>query len=334
MLTGKINGKKLRKINIKAVRGGAHGGVAKHDANANANANANTNAGDRALDTVFNFTSECRLGSEVDGSRVCSPRHMVKKMNEFLESKGEAEGKNLDRPEHTIKNIKTLLDCNSESCIYKKKDFVEFAKLSHVDNFLDKFFKPQGPALSKSEWLSNFNIDDVLDQLQEKYSAKKFYHIPFQMRDFEKIGTELATVDLVQKINEGYRIFGVVLNTDYSTGQGIHWYALCICVHELNAKINKIDIEYFNSSGRPPLAETQAWMQKTRHILEKSLSVPVNVKYTTGIEFQNDNSSCGVFCLAYIWMRLESVPFEWFREDNFTDKMMYEARKNLFRWEK
>ena len=54
--------------------------------------------------------------------------------------------------------MKTLLDCNSESCIYKKKEFIEFAKIHNVKEILDNIFKPEGPATNFG-LLSNFNIE-------------------------------------------------------------------------------------------------------------------------------------------------------------------------------
>jgi hypothetical protein len=176
--------------------------------------------------------------------------------------------------------------------------------------------------------LSNFNIDDVLDQLEKKFASRKFLHIPFQMRDFEKIGTQLATVDLADQFKKGKKTFGVVLNTDFSSGNGIHWF--CLFGEHYG---NKVVLEYFNSSGKPPLPEVQAWLQKTKHYLTKTLKVPVDIHYSTGIYYQHDDHSCGVYCLCYIWCRLEGIPPAWFKSENFNDTLMHKARKNLFRWE-
>jgi len=218
-----------------------------------------------------------------------------------------------------------MMNCNSESCVLRNPEFIKFAKLNNVNNILEDFFKPHGPA-THFGLLSNFNIDDVLEQLEEKFPG--FLHIPFQMRDFEKIGTELATIDLAEKFRNGTKSFGVVLNTDWSSGPGIHWY--CLFGEKKNGKII---LEYFNSSGKEPLPETQAWLQKTKHYLQKELKIPVEVKYSTGISFQSDEHSCGVYCLMYIWLRLEGIPNNWFKADNFNDEFMHKARKALFRHE-
>jgi hypothetical protein len=278
---------------------------------------------DKIADKVFNEVNEC---SFTGGKKaVCSPKHLVIKMRDFIEKQGKPVEND---PVKIVTTIKNLLDCNSESCVLKRKDFATFASKNGLGDILDKFFKPAGPSTTFG-LLSNFNIDDVIDQFEERFANRKFLHIPFQMRDFEKVGTGLATVDIADKFRKDYKTFGVVLNTDSSSGNGIHWF--CLFGEHIG---DKIILEYFNSSGRPPLQEVQAWLQKTKHHLYKSLNVPVEIHYSTGIRFQSDEHSCGVYCLCYIWLRLENVSPKWFKAENFGDKLMHKARKNLFRHEK
>ncbi len=271
---------------------------------------------EKLVSQIFGKPSECSFTKEQ--GPVCSPKNVVNKMAEFLKTKDV-------QPIKIINNMKERMNCSSESCVLKNPEFIRFAKLSNVNALLDEFFKPAGPA-THFGLLSNFNIDGVLDQLNERFPH--FLHIPFQMRDFEKIGSELARIDLAREFKNGKQSFGVVLNTDWSVGRGIHWY--CIFGEKKNGKLI---IEYFNSSGKEPLAETQAWIQKTKHYLTKELKIPVEIKYSTGIQFQNDEHSCGVYCLMYIWLRLEGVSNNWFKADNFNDEFMHRARRVLFRHE-
>ncbi len=231
---------------------------------------------EKLIERIFGKPSECSFTKEQ--GPVCSPKSVVNKMAEFLKTKEV-------HPIKIINNMKERMNCSSESCVLKNPEFIQFAKLSNVDKLLDDFFKPEGPA-THFGLLSNFNIDGVLDQLNDRFP--QFLHIPFQMRDFEKVGTELARVDLARELKNGKQSFGVVLNTDWSDGRGIHWY--CLFGEKKNGKLI---IEYFNSSGKEPLVETQAWLQKTKHYLTKELKMPVEVKYSTGIQFQNDEHSCG-----------------------------------------
>ena len=271
---------------------------------------------DELVSKIFNAPSECSF-TATQGA-VCSPKHIVDKMADFLKTKDKNAKK-------IVNTMKERMNCNSESCILKSEEFKRFAQISGIDTILDEFFKPSGPSQTFG-LLSNVNIDNVLDQLEKRF--KGFLHIPYQMRDFANVGSELARVDLAdQFMNKGIKTFGVVLNTDWSSGRGIHWYCL------FGSKTgNKIIIEYFNSSGLAPLPETQAWLQKTKHYLTIK-GLDADIKYSTGIQFQNDDHSCGVYCLMYIWLRLEGVPHSWFTADNFDDSFMHKARKVLFRHE-
>lgn len=273
------------------------------------------------VDKIFNQPSECAIDKKQ--GPVCSPKSVVGKMADFAKAKGVVIQST--HPEKIVGTMKELMDCNSESCVLRNPEFVKFAQINKIDGILNEFFKPEGPSTDFA-WLNNSNIDNVLDQLQNKFPG--FLHIPYQMRDFEKVGTELATVDLAKEFSNGTKSFGVILNTDYSSGNGIHWY--CLFGEKKNGKII---LEYFNSSGQPPLPETQAWLQKTKHYLQSKLGVTVEIKYSTGVEFQRDKHSCGVFSLMYIWLRLEGIPNNWFKVDTFTDDMMHQARKILFRKE-
>ena len=277
---------------------------------------------DKIAIKIFNEENECSFTA--GNKAVCSPKSVVGKMKEFAKTKG----KNVSGDQNIVKTVKDLLNCNSESCILKRADFVQFAKLNNIEAVLNNFFKPEGPALDFG-LLSNFNIDDVLDQLVIRFKHKKFLHIPFQMRDFAKVGTSLATINLANEFRNGTKTFGVVLNTDYSTGGGIHWFCLFGEDHG-----SYLELEYFNSSGKAPLPEVQAWLQKQKHFLAKELKKEVRVWYSTGIRFQDDDHSCGVYCLCYIWLRLEGITPRWFKSNNFNDSLMHKVRKNLFRHEK
>jgi hypothetical protein len=261
-------------------------------------------------------SSECAIDK---GGAVCSPKHVISDMAKMIQSNSQQ----VPTDNHAIlEKAKQITECESESCVLLHHKFKKVAS-SSVDKILDEFFKPEGPAMNFG-LLSNYNIDEFLEQLTKRHTT--FLHIPFQMRDFEKTRTELATIDLTKHFKNGKKKFGVVLNTDWSHGGGIHWYCLFGEHHG-----SHIVLEYFNSSGRDPLVETQAWLHKTKHHIHSTLRIPTEIKYSTGVLFQNDDHSCGVYCLMYIWLRLEGVPASWFNARNFNDEFMHKARKVLFR---
>lgn len=317
-------------INVNTILGGKTTDEADGNTTSNntTSGSSSISAIEKKVSEIFNQTSECHfVNGDQSHQAVCSPKPIIEKMKEFAAAKGRHDVAKAAHPQHIVNGMKDLLNCNSESCVLKRKDFVEFAKITNIEDILNNFFKPEGPAVGFG-LLSNFNIDDVLDQFEKRFAHRSFLHIPFQMRDFEKVGTQLATVDLAHHFKSGKKTFGVALNTDWSSGKGIHWFCLFGEHHG-----DKIMLEYFNSSGKEPLPEVQAWIQKTKHYLTKELKIPVQIHYFTGIEFQSDDHSCGLYVLAYIWMRLEQVPPTWFKAENFNDDMMHRVRKNMFRWE-
>jgi hypothetical protein len=279
----------------------------------------------KKLDKLMAEPSECAF--HLEQGPICSPRHVVNHMVNFVKAKKRNNDKASGDLEAAaaLEEAKKLLNCNTESCVLKRPEFIEFAKLANVEDLLDEFFKPKGPA-THFGLLSNFNIDEVLAQLETRHAD--FLHIPYQMRDFEKHGTELSKVNLAEHFTNGKNKFGVVLNTDWTKGRGIHWY--CLFGEKQN---NNVTLEYFNSSGRDPLVETQAWLHKTKHTLHRDLKIPVDVKYSTGVTFQNDEHSCGVYCLMYIWLRLEGIDHHQFKSHNFHDAVMHKARRLVFRHE-
>jgi hypothetical protein len=256
---------------------------------------------------------------------VCSGPEIIEKLGEFVENDG-VENVRKGGAKKVVKHAKEILGCDTESCVVKHPVFLSFARIPNLERLLSDNFKPDGPSETEN-LLSNFNIDDVLRQFEKKYKHRRFLHIPFQMRDFEKVGTSLATTDLAKEFLT-HDTFGVVFNTDWSTGNGIHWFCL---FGEREKSTGNIVLEYFNSSGKTPLPEIQAWLHKTKHYLEKELGVDVKVIYNTGIRFQDDEHSCGVYSLCYIWMRLEGVQAKDIKKSEFNDELMLEARNALFR---
>lgn len=268
--------------------------------------------------------SECAHDkAQVD---TCTPKNIAEKLSGFVGVKGT--------PKKIIDAVKEKTKCETEACIYKNKDVVGILGESDVLSILKKHFKPSGPAFT-TEWLSNYNIDDVLDQFEKKYPS--FFHVYFQMRDFAKkklsesekrspelLKHSLNDVDFAKKIKEGSTTFGCVFNTDVSTGSGEHWFCLFG-----DFRKEPYQLEYFNSSGDAPLDEIQVWLDRTKHDLEKKTGKTVEV-IICRTRHQYDSHSCGPYSLYYIVNRLKGIPAETFDKSVGGDKRMMEWRRELF----
>lgn len=274
---------------------------------------------------VVKKTKECAFHLSDIKDDICMEDEVIDKLKTFAKNIKKI---NVLNPKDTVEKLKKIYNCDSESCLLTQDDIRTNIGESTANDQLEKRFKPSGP-FDSDEWFSNINIDKVLDQIAIKYKEKKFLHIEFQMRDFEKAGGTLSNIDLAEEYNRGIRCFGVVFNTDISSGNGEHWFSI---YGDLTKE--PFTIEYFNSTGEEPLPEITTWMKNTKHKMEKKLNKKVKDVVVTKIVNQKDRHSCGSYSLYYIISRLEGVPYTHFSKNKIGDKVMHEFRYHLFRKEK
>jgi hypothetical protein len=260
---------------------------------------------------------------------VCSDQYTLAKMTEFINSleKSSVSQPIANRPAEIVKKAKKLTGCNTESCVIKNKKFSSFIGEDTANKIIKTRFKPEGPAKS-TEWLNNENIDFVINQWSKIYNG--FLHVPFQMIDFDKMGTSLAKINLCESYDKGTRKMGCVINTDDSSGSGIHWFCIFIDI----SQSTEWTLEYFDSAGEYPKESVHKWLNEqrlalTRKFPDKKINV---IDVTKSNQLQKSTTECGVFCLWYILSRLNGIPYSYFSQPNaVSDDMMYKFRKFLFR---
>lgn len=236
---------------------------------------------------------------------------------------------NVKDPSQVKEGLKEKTGCETDICILKHPIVKSQLGDELIREALKEYYKPKGPANS-TEWLSNVDIDSVLEQMQKKYSDKKFKHIKYQMIDFAKTRSELATMDWPTEYKNGYRTFGTVVNTDYSTGSGIHWFAI---FGSFEDNEQEFTVEYFNSSGELPMDEINIWMYRVKNEWASEFNKPIRRVIATRIVNQLDGFSCGMYSLFYIIARLDGVPYQWFANHKIGDDNMTLYRNYLFREE-
>ena len=156
--------------------------------------------------------------------KICSSPNEIGLMREFvglgdMEVKGDAD---------VIEKTKSKLSVDKESAIWSHPAFKKFVGEHRANRVLSKIFKPIGPT-DTTELLNNKMIDETLGQWAEHSTelfGKKFRHVPFQMIDFMERNTELAKFTILDTLKSGFNCFGVVLNTDVSSGKGKHWFCV------------------------------------------------------------------------------------------------------------
>lgn len=263
---------------------------------------------------MLNFGHDSECAHHID-RKVCTPTDYLKKMI----------GSSVKNPERSLEKLKQMTGCKSEVCVVERSDSISYTEKQHI---LKEFFKPLAPK-TDTEWLSNFDIDDVLDQIEKKYPS--FLHIDFHMRDFEIFkppSKNLTNLNIQEELRKGKTTWGVVFNTDYSSGNGIHWFSL---FGDFSRK--PYTIEYFNSSGQWPLSEIESWMSKTSAKWSIELGETVDTVVVSRVQYQEDNHSCGTYALYYIMSRLAGTELSYFTSNRavVNDNLMYIFRRYLFR---
>jgi len=263
-------------------------------------------------------------------SEVCSSKEVIDKMKSFLESIGK-KIIGVDR-EKIISEMDEITKCNeNELCINRSKIVVNLVGKELIEENIKNNFMPRGPSHNYN-WLSNSNIDDVLEIWVKVFADQHFVHINYQMIDFEETQTDLAKFDIVNEYNEKkMRTFGVIINTDsYKSGVGgIHWFAVFGDFRNDNC----YTIEYFNSVPGIEPKEISNWAMKQRHHVSKAMGKQVKYVTVNRLKHQTDTHSCGPYSLYYIWCRLHKIPSRYFCEYEVPSHLMHEFRKHLSRWE-
>jgi len=273
--------------------------------------------------------SECALA--LAGQAVCALRGDLELMRRFLRQVDPRAGS--FPPKRLVAEIQRHLGVGTESAIWEHPTFRKFVGGGRADEALVACYKAPGPHDS-TRLLDNENIDRTLEQWAlhgKSFFGRHFRHVPYQMIDFGERRTELATLDLPGLKREGVDCFGVVLNTDVSTGRGKHWFCLFGELRGAGSQADPWHLEYFNSSGNPPRPEVEEWLERTRRELLLQHDIYAEIVRSAPRRLQYSNTECGMWSLLYIYCRLRGKTPEWFYKVRTDDEDMVEARRSIFR---
>lgn len=281
--------------------------------------------------------SICTLNRKKD---LCLPDNVIKDIeNNILKTNKNTSSQEIIKELADNFNCKKSNNNENEICILDniKSDVAEKHKIT--------YFKPITKSLSKDYWMNNTDIDTIQYQLQLNYEG--YYHSNIHMIDLQMFKPNNHTllntciypikdINFIDEINEKnnkltcngkLKNFGMVINTDTSDGNGLHWFSIFI-----DFSSTPITIEYFNSSG-----------YDIKNIKFKTyfINLADDIKYkcrdckfvkVTSIQHQNDDTSnCGAYSLFYIYSRLAGLNYKYFENNKITDKKMEEFRGFLFR---
>jgi hypothetical protein len=235
-----------------------------------------------------------------------------------------------------------LYNCKKEDC------WLEEIKDVKLKNNIDKYiFAPDYPKeweTNPNEWLSNFDILDVLKQYEQKYSNFEFIgpsaiNFDEKVKEFNGncVETKLCQFSLENRIQRKKNKIGIIFNLDEHDEDGSHWVSLFI---DLQYKF----IFYFDSNGEPIPKEIS--ILKDRIIQQgKELknNKAIHFKYldNENKEHQQGNTECGMYSLFFIITMLTSRTefkkrmslkdkFRLFKRIDIPDKYVEKYRKKYF----
>lgn len=269
-----------------------------------------------------------------------------------------------------IKEIKRVTKCSTDECILENSSLPDSVR-SRIKR---EAFKAPTSSHDGNYWLNNTEIDTVMSQLRRAYPgfSHGFIHMidlksfpPDNVETFDYSVDDVGAIDFGKEFKHGliragkipgssssYRpklstydnaplhSYGIICNTDASTGRGQHWFAVFISTDSRdphNPKQPMIVIELFNSAGGGVAsAEFNAFWETTAISIARETGLRCVCKIVSSIEHQRpDTGNCGAYSLFYIYCRLQGVHSSEF--DNPTrkiqDQSMQAFRKVCFRLE-
>lgn len=222
-----------------------------------------------------------------------------------------------------IDTVKSRLHLDDERAIVASKQFIDIAGSRKSMEKLSRFYKVPGP--TDVGLLSNVNIDLTLRQWARKFP--NFFPYNFNMVNFKEVGDTLETIPINEVYSQKYNTAACVINSDVYKNPGKHWMALFVDMRQ-----EPFTVEFFNSSGNPPVAEFTAWMQESVTRLE-SLGKKAESVCVSRIKHQYSRTECGVYALWYIYCRLNGRSYREFSDEVIPDTDMFRFRQHLF-WDR
>jgi hypothetical protein len=200
-----------------------------------------------------------------------------------------------------------LVQCKKEDCWLNELDDPNLKK--RIDRYIFAPDKPYEWKRNPNEWLSNYDILNVLEQYEIQYPAFEFIgpspidfdtHLPHSGTGQKCVWNELCHFSLKEKLARGKRKIGIVFNLDKHTQSGSHWVSLFV---DMTRKF----VFYFDSAGgkMPPEIATLI-----RRIQTQAEGMGIHLKeYANGSHtHQYENTECGMYSLFFIILLLTGRP--------------------------
>jgi hypothetical protein len=203
------------------------------------------------------------------------------------------------------KELKSKFNNEDDIFWFENRDIInKILDSSYIDKIKRKFFKPIAPddwSDDPYKWLTNHDINKVLDRYEEKYPTFKSYGampIDFNIKQGNSCEiNDICHINISNLRKQKKDFVGAVFNLDKHTGTGIHWTSLFV-------NIPKGEINFWDSTSNPPKPEIVELMNKLKSQMEKiGLNPTININK---IQHQYKTSECGTYSIYFIVEQLEN----------------------------
>lgn len=187
-----------------------------------------------------------------------------------------------------------MKECKDEQCWINNLFQQEMRERLH--EFIFSPNKPYSWAKDPNEWLSNHDIEAVMNQYEKSDPSFKFIGTTFV--DWEAmdgdtcVEPELCSFDLKEMIDSKITKIGVIFNLDVHTGPGTHWTSMFI---DITDKF----IFYFDSNGTKTPKRIKSLAEKIQ-AQGKELDIRFTFYENHPFVHQYTNSECGMYSLFFI----------------------------------
>jgi hypothetical protein len=227
-------------------------------------------------------------------------------------------------PKQIFKELKhRLKNCNKEDCWL---NLLPEKEKEYMDKYLFAPDQPKEWSKNPNEWLSNYDILNVLKQYEQKYPH--FAFIGPTTIDFNEklpelndncVENALCNFDLKKYIERSIDKIGIIFNLDRHDQSGSHWVSLFI---DIQHKI----IFYFDSAGSEIPEEINDFVLKvTQQGVIKKIKFKFYQNYPT--THQESSTECGMYSLFFIITMLTG-------NTEFHQNMSLKKKISLFKNEK
>lgn len=210
-------------------------------------------------------------------------------------------------------------DCKNELCWLKIVDNYEKKNVMMKNTFAA--LQPKSWKKNKKEWLSNYDITNVLKQYEETHKDFAFIEpspIDFDIKINEKCVTEaICKFNVAEYTKKNITKIAIPLNLDKHTGKGFHWVTLYI---DLKRKF----IYYFDSANNKIPEEVNILMKR---IKEQTKLKEMN---NQTIQHQKGNTECGMYVLYFIISMLNGKSPSYFNKKIISDEEVFKFRQIYF----